>query len=84
MRLTHPTNPGRAGRRLIDSVRAIAGETARDAAEVAADSQRLEQLAEHLTTLCGEFRVSSAKPADPATNPLAPPTAAAQLRPLPA
>ena len=57
--------------RLIEQVRGIADETARDAAEVAEDSQRLARLAEHLTGLCGEFQVSrtDAAPARQAADP---------------
>nr|WP_158592061.1 methyl-accepting chemotaxis protein [Pseudomonas cavernicola] len=68
--------------RLIDSVRAIAGETARDAAEVAEDSQRLEQLAEHLTSLCGEFRVSSAPPVSPASDEAWPAASTGYFQPV--
>jgi methyl-accepting chemotaxis protein len=52
--------------RLIDKVRSIADETARDTQEVAQDSQRLEQLATNLGQLCGEFRVSEAPHESPA------------------
>ena len=44
--------------RLIEQVRQIADETARDAGEVAADSQRLDELAQHLNGLCSQFQVS--------------------------
>jgi methyl-accepting chemotaxis protein len=48
--------------RLIQQVRSIADDTARDAQEVAHDSQRLEQLAGNLGQLCSEFHVSGAAP----------------------
>ncbi|MFI8607602.1 methyl-accepting chemotaxis protein [Pseudomonas sp. NPDC077649] len=48
--------------RLIQQVRSIADDTARDAQEVAHDSQRLEQLAGTLGQLCSEFHVSGAAP----------------------
>ncbi|WP_231570148.1 methyl-accepting chemotaxis protein [Pseudomonas sp. BIGb0408] len=44
--------------RLIEQVRQVAGDTARDAGEVAGDSQRLASLAEHLNGLCDQFHVS--------------------------
>ncbi|MCY1550220.1 hypothetical protein D9M68_864560 [compost metagenome] len=70
--------------RLIEQVRGIADETSRDAAEVAEDSQRLAKLAEHLTSLCGEFRVSHAD-ANAATATQAPMGVPhAQLQALPA
>jgi methyl-accepting chemotaxis protein len=69
--------------RLIEQVRGIADETARDAAEVAEDSLRLAKLAEHLTSLCGEFQVSHAEAprAAPASPPAALPSAAYQALP---
>ena len=47
--------------RLIEQVRQVAGDTARDAGEVAGDSQRLASLAEHLNGLCGQFRISQSR-----------------------
>ena len=47
--------------RLIEQVRQVAGDTARDAGEVAGDSQRLASLAEHLNGLCGQFQISQSR-----------------------